>query len=74
MFTPGLIIGVPYFANAQGRPQVIQVPVRSAGSVDMVINAGFQTAGAESTADICIIAGFDKEGPKFADLDWFFDR
>jgi len=60
MFTPGLIIGVPYFANAQGRSQVIQVPVGPAAVMDMVFYAGLQTARAEGAADIYIITGFEK--------------
>ena len=72
MLPPNLIIGVPYFANAQGRPQVIQVPVGPAGMIEMVLDAGLQTARTEGAADIYVITGFEDEGAEFADIYGFF--
>ena len=46
----------------------------SAGRIEMVLNASFQTARAESTADICVKTGFEEEGAEFADGDRFFNR
>ena len=69
MFTAELVVSVPYFANTQGRPQVIQMPVGPVGMIDMVIYAGFQTARAEGTADINVKSRFKKKGAEFADVD-----
>ena len=72
MFASDLVIGVPYFANAQVRSQVIQVPVGPAGKAEMVFEAGLQTTRTEGTADIYVKAGFKEEGAESADGDRFF--
>ena len=74
MFTSGLIAGIPYFSKPQGGAQVINVPVRAAGMIDMVIDASLQPPRSESTADIDIKSGFEDESAKFADVDRFFNR
>ena len=50
------------------------MPVRSAGIIDMMFNAGLQTARAESTADIYVKTGFEAEGADFADVDGLINR
>ena len=73
VLAPDLIAGIPYFANAQSRPQVIQVPVGPAAGMDMVFYAGLQTARAERAADIYVKAGFENESAEFADSDRLCD-
>jgi len=73
MLASDLIIGEPYFANAQIRSQVIQVPVGPTGVFAMVIEAGLQTTWTEGTADIHVEAGFEEEGTESADGDRFFN-
>jgi len=41
--------------------------------IEMVLYASFQTARAESTADIYEKTGFEKEGAEFTDFDRPFD-
>ena len=74
VFAAGLIVGIPYFAKFQAWTQVIEVPVRTAGNIEMVPYAGLQTARAESAADVGIITGFEKEGAEFADFDRSIQR
>ena len=49
------------------------MPVRSAGIIDMVFDAGFQASRAKGAADINIETGFDKDGAELADVDRFFN-
>ena len=46
----------------------------SAGMIEMVIYASFQSARAESTADIYVKTGFEAEGADFADVDGLINR
>ena len=59
MFALDLIIGIPYFTETYALGQIINVPVRSAAMIDMMIDASLQTPGPESTADIQIEAGLE---------------
>ncbi len=65
---------MPYFADIQYRAEVIDMPVRPARIIDMVLYACLQPTRAESTADVDIEAGFQEEGAEFADVDRPIDR
>ena len=74
MFASDLVVGIPYFASVYGRTQIIKVPVRSAGMIGMVIDAGLQPARAKRTADIHVKPGLEEEGAEFADVDRHVNR
>ncbi len=74
MFASGLVVGIPYFASVYGRTQIIKVPVRSAGMIEMVIDASLHPSRAKRTADIGIKTGSEEEGAEFADIDRLFNR
>lgn len=48
--------------------------MRSAGRIEMVIYARLQPSRAESTADINIETGFEKEAAEFTDVEWLINR
>ena len=74
MFTTNLIVGNPYFTDIQYRTQVIDMPVRPAIIIYMMLYACLQPPRAESTADVDIETGFEEEGAEFADVDRLIDR
>ncbi len=69
MFTTNLIVGNPYFTDIQYRTQVIDMPVRPARIIYMMLYACLQTPRTECTADVDIETGFEEQGAEFANLD-----
>ena len=49
--------------------QVVDVPTRRTALLQMVIDTGIQTTGAESTANVSIISLREFEGTQFPDLN-----
>ena len=74
MFTMNLILGKPYFADIQYRTEVIDMPVRPAIIIYMMLYACLQPPRAESTADVDIETGFEEEFAEFTDVDRFIHR